>query len=98
MEERRKFKRFPFREDILLDGTRLCTSMDISEGGLYVSAIQSFEQNSIIDVIIPFKGEKITFKAQVRYCQPGIGIGIKFVDLNDEQKEIIKELIESFSG
>ena len=94
-EDLRKYKRFPFIEDILIDGVRLCRSTDISEGGLYVSAIQHFEKNSVLDVTIPFKEEKITFKGQVQYCQGGIGIGIKFINLNDEQKAIIKGIIES---
>lgn len=92
-QERRKYKRFDFREDILVDGTKQCTIMDISEGGLYVSAIQHFEEKSVIDVTIPCKGGKLTVKAQVQYCQPGIGMGIELVDLNDEQRTKIKELI-----
>jgi hypothetical protein len=94
-EERRKCTRFPFREDIIIDGTSLCSSTDISEGGLYVSAIQHFDQNSIVDVTLPFKGQKITFKARVQYCQPGIGMGLMFVNLNSEQRAILKELLES---
>jgi succinyl-CoA synthetase beta subunit len=94
-KERRKYERFSFREDILVDGTKLCTITDISEGGIFISAIQAFEQNSIIDITIPFKGHKLTLKAQVQYSQQGIGIGVKFVDINDEQRAIIKKLIES---
>lgn len=96
-KERRKCERFPFREDMLIDGTRMSTSMDISENGLYISAIQSYEKYSVINVTIPFKGEKLTFKAQVRYCQPGIGMGVMFVDLNAEQRGKIKGLIESIT-
>jgi hypothetical protein len=93
-KEQRKYERFSFREDILIDGTKMCTSMDICEGGLYVSAMQVFEKNSLIDLAIPFKGTKVIFKAQVQYCQPGIGMGIRFVDMNDNQKAAIRELIE----
>ena len=96
-KERRKSERFPFREDILIDGTRVSASVDISEGGLYISSIQSCEQNTVIGVTIPFKGEKLTFKAQVRYCQPGIGMGVMFIDLNAEQRGKIKEVIESIT-
>lgn len=95
--EQRKYERFPFREDILVDGAKLCTSMDISEGGLYISSIQCFDQNSVISVTIPFKGEKLTVKARVQYCQPGIGMGVKFIDLNDEQKAAIEQLIKSIA-
>jgi CheY-like chemotaxis protein len=96
-KERRKYERFLFREDILIDGTRMCTSMDISEIGLYVSAMQSYVNNSLIEITIPFKGEKLTVKAQVRHCQPGIGMGLMFIDLNVEQRDKIRELIESIT-
>ncbi len=98
LKERRKYERFPFREDILIDGTRMSTIMDISEEGLYISAMQSYEKNSVIDLTIPFKGENLTFKAQVRHCQPGIGMGVMFVDVNAEQRGKIRELIESITG
>jgi CheY-like chemotaxis protein len=96
-KENRKYERFLFREDLLIDGTRMCTSMDISEIGLYISAMQYYENNSVIDITIPFKGDKLTVKAQVRHCQPGIGMGVMFVDINAEQRGKIKELIESIT-
>jgi len=94
-QERRGHKRLPFREDILVDGASLCTSMDISEAGLFVSAIQFFEENDVVEIAIPFKGEKITVRAQVKFSQQGIGAGMMFIDLNEEQKAKIKELVES---
>lgn len=93
-KERRKHKRYPFREEILIDGTKRCTCTDISELGLYVSTIQSFEEKEVIDITIPVQGEAISVKARVQYRQPGIGMGIMFVDLTDEQKAIIKDIIE----
>ncbi|MFZ5907349.1 MAG: PilZ domain-containing protein [Nitrospirota bacterium] len=96
--ERRKHERIPFREEVLIDGTRMSTCMDISEDGLYISGIQSYEENSFIQVTIPFQEEKVTVKAQVRYCQPGIGIGVMFVDMTDEQRTKIQELLQSIRG
>jgi Tfp pilus assembly protein PilZ len=95
--ERRKSERLPFREDVVVDGAKLCTSNDISEGGLFVSAIQIFEVDDVIEVSIPLKEDKVTVKAKVKYCQPGIGMGIMFIDLNDEQKKRIRELVENVS-
>ena len=96
-KKQRKHERFPFIEDVLVDGTKRCTTGDISEGGLYISAMQAFEKNTVIDVTILLKGEEITVKANVRHCQPGIGLGIMFVDLSDEQKVKIKEAIKNLS-
>jgi hypothetical protein len=97
-QEHRKHERVPFREEVLIDGVRVSTSLDISEEGLYISGIQSYEEQSFIEVTIPFKEEKLQIKAQVRYCQPGIGIGVVFIDLNDEQRTKIRELISSRKG
>jgi len=97
-KEQRKYERFSFREDILIDGTKMCTSMDICEGGLYVSAIQIFEKNSIVDIAIPFRGAQVTFKAQVQYCQPGIGMGIQFIDMSDNQKAAVRALIDGIKN
>ena len=52
---KRKHERFPFIDDVLVDGTKQCTSADISEGGLYISAMQAFEKNNVIDVTILLK-------------------------------------------
>jgi len=97
-EERRKSQRFAFREDILIDGAKLCTSNEISEGGLFVSAIQIFEEGEVIDITIPFGSEQITVKGKVKYCQPGIGMGVMFHNLTDEQKMKIKKLVGHISG
>ncbi len=95
--ERRKSERLPFREDVVVDGAKMCTSTDISEGGLFLSAIQMFEPDDIIEVTIPLGEEKITVKAKVRYNQPGIGIGVMFIDLANGQKALIREFITNIS-
>lgn len=94
-EDHRKYKRFPFIEEILVDGINKCTSADISEGGLFISTIQGFEENQMIDLVIPAKGEEIFVKARVTYCQPGIGAGLAFIDADDTVRAKIRELIES---
>jgi hypothetical protein len=91
----RKCKRCHFREDILIDDAITCVSSDISENGLYVCMIQPLEKERIIDVTIPFKGRKIIVKTQVQYSHPGIGMGLIFIDLKEEQRSMIRELIKS---
>lgn len=82
-------------KDIYLDGTMSCTSSDISESGLFVNTTQYFKTDDIVKVTIPIDNEKLTLKAEVKYCQQGIGIGIMFVDMDDMQKEKIKGFLES---
>ena len=51
--------------------------------------------SSVISLIAPVRGEKITVKARVQHNQPGIGMGLKFIDLSEKQKAMIKELIDN---
>lgn len=95
--ERREYTRYPFMENILIDGVKVCRSTDISEGGLFVSAIQHFEENDLIDVTISYKDWTLMVKGQVRYYQYGIGMGIMFVDLTDDQRAQIMEIIEDIT-
>ena len=97
-DERREYKRYPFMENILIDGVKVCRSTDISEGGLFVSAIQHFEENDLIDVTISYKDWTLMVKGQVRYYQYGIGMGIMFVDLTDDQRAQIMEIIEAITA
>jgi hypothetical protein len=92
-EELRKEERFHFREDISIDGAR-CACMDISESGIYVAA-QYFATGDIVDITLPFRDGHITMKGQVHHCENGFGAGINFIDLNDDTRAIIKQLINS---
>lgn len=94
-KERRGSQRFPFIEEILVDGVNKCTSADISEGGLFISTIQGFETDQEIHLVIPIKEGEISVKARVKYCQPGIGAGLAFIDVTDDLRVKIRQLVES---
>ncbi len=97
-KELRKCERCHFREDILIDDMTTCVSSDISENGLYVCIMQPLEEDRIVNVTIPFKGRKIIVKARVHYSHPGIGTGLIFIDLNDEQRSMIRGLMKSLTS
>jgi len=92
--QQREYQRYPFQEDIVIDNAIPCMSNNIGENGLSVSTLQSFVKNSIISVNIPFHGDKITIRAKVKYCQIGIGMGVEFIDLSNEQETKINRIIE----
>jgi hypothetical protein len=95
--ERRNAPRVPFIEDVFVDGSMRCRSSDISEGGIFISAIQSFEEGVVLDVMIPFRGDELRVRGEVRHCQHGIGVGVMFVDLTDGQKAKIRRIIEAIA-
>lgn len=95
-EELRKHERFHFREAISIDGTR-CMSMDISESGIYVEA-QYFKTGDIVDITLPFSDRNMTIKGQVQHCENGYGAGISFIDVNDDNRALLKQLILSIGN
>jgi CheY-like chemotaxis protein len=96
-QERRKQERIPVTGEFLVDIRKNFQCIDISEGGLYLSTGNIFAENSFFHVTIPFGNQKVTVKAQIRHFQPGIGVGIEFVEVSDSQREIIKEIIKSIT-
>jgi len=96
-QEHRKQQRIPVTGKFLVDISKDFQCIDISEGGLYFSTGNIFAENSFFDVTIPFKNKKVTVKAQIKHFQPGIGVGIEFVDVSDSQRASIKEIVESIT-
>jgi CheY-like chemotaxis protein len=94
--EKRRKERLYFSGSILLNNNIKCKTIDITEGGLYVYACSPLKENSVIDVTFPLKNKKsFIVKARVRHSHPDLGMGLQFIDLNNEQKVIIKKIVES---
>jgi CheY-like chemotaxis protein len=91
-KEQRKSKRYSFKERILINGSIVFNSIDISEGGLYIYTGRSFQRDSIVDVM--FMRKKFTVKAIVKHNQPGIGMGLQFIDMSKEHQAMIKRLVK----
>jgi CheY-like chemotaxis protein len=96
-QEQRKQQRIPIRRKLLVDISKDFQCIDISEGGLYFSTGNIFAENSFFDVTIPYRNKKVTVKAQIKHFQPGIGVGLEFIDVSDSQRAGIKEIVESIT-
>jgi hypothetical protein len=89
--EQRQYERYLLREDILINGMTQAYSQNICEDGMFLCTLSPFEKGSVIKITVP---SKFTVKAKVSNYQPGIGMGIEFIDLNHDQKIMISKLIE----
>jgi hypothetical protein len=96
--ERRNAPRVPFIEDVFVHGSLGCRSCNISEGGIFISAIQAFDEGSVLEMMIPFKGTELRVRGEIRHYQHAIGAGTMFVDLTDFQKEKIHDIVEEMSA
>ncbi len=91
----RRHKRVPYTLDVLINNAVLVKGIDLSIGGLYVHTGRSFPAKSIVTVTFPLGMNKITIKARVQHNQSGIGMGLMFARLNELQKRVINEYMES---
>jgi len=94
----RRFKRVPFRENVLIDKAILVEGIDISEGGLFVFTGRSFVEGSTVEVAIPVQGGDFHVKATVQHNQAGVGMGLRFIELSDAQLGRLRLMIETIDA
>lgn len=58
---------------------------------MFVCTLHPLEKGKVINITI---ASKFTVQAEVKYFEPGVGMGVEFIDLNYDQKSEIKQLIE----
>ena len=92
-KRKRKQERLPSNIVLKINNSILCNAFDISEGGMYVLTDQSFKPGTVIKISLLFREEIIEIQSKVNYCHEGVGIGIMFIDLDNEMKDKIKELV-----
>jgi PilZ domain len=72
---------------------------DISAQGMFVNTTTHFPEGAV--VILRFRltrsNIEVQTRGEVRYCLPGIGIGVEFVGIGAEAKRAIEEDLESAS-
>ena len=66
---------------------------DISPRGMFINTANYFAQGTVLKV--KFRLTRSNFDVQarceVRYCLPGVGIGVEFVDISEEAARAIEE-------
>lgn len=68
---------------------------DLSEGGCYLDTVGEVMVGEIVAfrVLLP-DGEWLYLEGEVRHHRHGLGFGVQFVDLNQEQTENLQRLLE----
>jgi hypothetical protein len=71
-------------------------SPDISSRGMFVNTAHEFPQGAVLKVSfrLPWTNYKVTARCEVRYCLPGVGIGLEFVEIPEEARRAIEEELQ----
>jgi PilZ domain len=72
---------------------------DLSLHGMFVNTSTHFPEGAIVNVRFRLTQPnlEVQTRAEVRYCLPGIGIGVEFVALGAEAGRAIEKQLRAFS-
>src|SRR6185436_2506966 len=102
--ERRRFERAPITAQVEYELTNSSSGpsrvrrniANISLGGLFITTQEPIKQGTrmVVRFELPNR-HRVIAVTRVRYARKGIGLGVEFLNLDEEDKEEIKELIAS---
>ena len=105
MQEQRKNSRVPVRLEVewaalptrCPDESSRCPDVtsDVSLGGCYVESLTPVKVGQVLTVRLCLPSSKtLKFRGEVRYHQPRIGFGLKFLELSPFEQTTLKALIK----
>ena len=87
-------KRVLIQKELIINGIIKANALDISEIGMYINTQAEFLSGAILEISFDIDNAPIKVKAIVQHSHPGIGMGVKFINLSPENFVIIKKFIE----
>ncbi len=93
-DERRSEPRLNVSLDARWDRDHPARITNLSEGGCYLDTVGEVMRGEIVGfrALLP-DGDFLYLEGEVRHYTAGVGFGVQFVDLNDEQQANLKRLI-----
>lgn len=73
---------------------------DISPHGMFINTPRPFPEGSVLSVEFRLTHSDILVRArgEVRYCLPGVGVGVEFVDISPDAQLAIEEEVSALHG
>ena len=70
---------------------------DISPKGMFINTPNHLPEGAVLRVSfqLPRTSFEVLARCEVRYCLPGVGIGVEFVEISQEAQRAIEEAIQS---
>lgn len=68
---------------------------DVSSSGMFITTSRSFPEDTVLNLKfrLAVTGVEVRTRGEVRYCLPGVGIGVEFIGLSPEAiRDIEREL------
>jgi PilZ domain-containing protein len=101
MQEQRRETRVPLRLEVQWNGWENQSpdvTSDVSLSGCYIESLNSVTVGEVLNLGLRLPSKEILpIRCEVRYHQPTIGFGIRFLQLSSVQRDALAELI-AYSG
>ncbi len=90
----RKKRRVLLKQEVIINDIISGHILDLSDGGMYIHTQAEFIHGAKLDLSFAINGRHIKARAAVQHTQPGVGIGIKFLNLPPDDFSYIKKFLE----
>jgi hypothetical protein len=68
---------------------------DVSRQGMFISTVRTFPEGAVLNLRfrLALSGAQIITRCEVRYCLPGVGVGVEFIGISpDAVRQIEREV------
>jgi PilZ domain len=100
----RQHRRIPYPPDLVVsyegfEGQIRVYSPNISPHGMFINTPSPLPQGAVLTISfrLPLVNFNFTARSEVRYCLPGVGVGVEFVEITDEARSAIEREIAEMS-
>jgi hypothetical protein len=69
---------------------------DVSARGMFINTSRKFPEGAVLNVNfrLALTGVEIRSRCEVRYCLPGVGVGVEFVEISPESVRAIEKEVK----
>jgi hypothetical protein len=101
MDDKRESRRVSYACEVVCTGVGMGASplnpriSDLSATGAFIDCMTQIPKGAKLKVKFTLGGREINTTAEVAHSMPSFGMGVKFLDLGDEDRRLIEELVRT---
>jgi CheY-like chemotaxis protein len=69
-------------------------ALDVSPGGMFINVSTAMKKGTPVTLKLSINKHPLVINAIVKHASPGIGIGVQFIDLDEDKADLITEFME----
>ncbi len=69
---------------------------DISMRGMFINTAENFPEGAVLNVrfLLARSNYEVHARCEVRYCLPGVGVGVEYIEISPEAQRAIEEELQ----